>query len=245
MKARKVKTGTARLDDLLYGGFPIGANILCSGPAFIGKEVLMYAFIAEGLQKGVPAVMVLTDVAPASVKLDLAAILPSVDEYEKLGLLRWIDCYSRAMGEADDNQFTTYIDHPTDYKAIMEAMEMSAERWVREEKHPTYRVAVMSISTFITYSDVTATFRFLQMLTGKSKMRKAVSLYAIDEAMHSATDLANLAHAMDGSVQFKTEGIKNQVRVVGITDVQNRGWISYEYSRKGVNIGSFSLDKIR
>ncbi len=245
MKARKVKTGTPRLDDLLYGGFPIGFNILCSGPAFIGKEVLMYAFAAEGLQKGVPTVMVLTDVAPASVKQELAAILPSIEEYEKLGLLKWVDCYSRAMGESEENKDAVVIDHPTDYKAIMEGMEMITDKWVKEEKHPTYRVVVMSISTFITYSDVTATFRFLQMLTGKSKMKKAVSLYAIDEAMHSATDLANLAHAMDGSIQVKTENTKNYIRVVGIGDAQNRGWVTYEYSRKGLNIGSFSLDKIR
>jgi KaiC/GvpD/RAD55 family RecA-like ATPase len=172
-------------------------------------------------------------------------MLPSIEEYEKLGLLKWVDCYSRAMGEAEDNAQVIYIDHPTNYKAIMEALEMISDRWTKEEKHPTFRVGVMSISTFITYSDVTATFRFLQMLTGKSKMRKAVSVYAIDEAMHSATDLANLAHAMDGSVQFRTEGTKNTVRVIGITDVQNRGWIAYDYSRKGVNIGSFSLDKIR
>ena len=245
MKARKVKTGTPRMDDLVYGGFPLGGNILVSGPAFIGKEVFMYAFAAEGLQKGVPVAMVLTDVAPASAKQELAAILPSIDEYEKLGLLRWVDCYSRAMGEVEENKYATFIDHPTDYKAIMEAMEVITDRWVREEKHPTYRVVVMSISTFITYSDVTATFRFLQMLTGKSKMKKAVSVYALDEAMHSATDLANLAHAMDGSVQVKTENTKNYIRVVGITDAQNRGWIAYEYSRKGINIGSFSLDKIR
>jgi KaiC/GvpD/RAD55 family RecA-like ATPase len=245
MKARKVKTGTPRLDDLLFGGYPIGSNVLLSGPAFIGKEVLSYSFIAEGLQKGVPCVMVLTDVAPANVKAELAALLPSVEEYEKLGLLKWIDCYSRAMGEAEDSPNAQYIDHPTDYKAIMEALEVIVDRWVRDEKHPTYRMGVLSISTFITYSDVTATFRFLQMLTGKNKMRRGVALYLIDEAMHSQTDLANLAHAMDGSIQFKTEGVKNYIRIVGVGDVQNRGWISYEYSRKGLNVGSFSLDKIR
>ncbi|HEX9708360.1 MAG TPA: ATPase domain-containing protein [Candidatus Thermoplasmatota archaeon] len=245
LKARKVKTGAPRLDDLLFGGYPVGSNTLLSGPAFIGKEVLAYSFIVEGLQKGVPCVMVLTDVAPANVKEELSALLPSVDEYEKLGLLRWVDCYSKAMGESEDNPNTTYIDHPTDYKAIMEALEMTIERWVREEKHPTYRMGVLSISTFITYSDVTATFRFLQMMTGKNKMRRGVALYLIDEAMHSQTDLANLAHAMDGSIQVKTEGTKNYIRIVGVTDVQNRGWVSYEYSRKGLNIGSFSLDKIR
>jgi KaiC/GvpD/RAD55 family RecA-like ATPase len=189
--------------------------------------------------------MVLTDVAPASVKADLAAILPSVEEYEKLGLLRWVDCYSRAMSEPEENKYAVYIDHPTDYKAIMEALETITDKWMKEEKHPTFRMAVLSISTFITYSDVTATYRFLQMLTGKNKMRKGVGLYLIDEAMHSQTDLANLGHAMDGSIQLKTEGTKNFIRIQGVTDVQNRGWIAYEYSRKGLNIGSFSLDKIR
>jgi len=45
---RKVKTGTRRLDDLLYGGIPIGSNVLIYGPPYSKKEVLVYSFIAEG-----------------------------------------------------------------------------------------------------------------------------------------------------------------------------------------------------
>src|SRR5207249_2997517 len=38
-KADRVKTGTPRLDDLLYGGIPFNSNVLFVGPAFVGKEV--------------------------------------------------------------------------------------------------------------------------------------------------------------------------------------------------------------
>src|SRR2546425_1064108 len=37
-KADRVKTGTPRLDDLLYGGIPFNSNVLFVGPAFVGKE---------------------------------------------------------------------------------------------------------------------------------------------------------------------------------------------------------------
>src|SRR2546427_1637300 len=53
-KADRVKTGTPRLDDLLYGGIPFNSNVLFVGPAFVGKEVALLNFIAEGLKKGIP-----------------------------------------------------------------------------------------------------------------------------------------------------------------------------------------------
>src|SRR6059036_1499820 len=40
-KADRVKTGTPRLDDLLYGGIPFNSNVLFVGPAFVGKEVAL------------------------------------------------------------------------------------------------------------------------------------------------------------------------------------------------------------
>src|SRR5260221_601010 len=52
-KADRVKTGTPRLDDLLYGGIPFNSNVLFVGPAFVGKEVALLNFIAEGLKKGI------------------------------------------------------------------------------------------------------------------------------------------------------------------------------------------------
>src|SRR5207245_1603872 len=68
VKQQKVKLGIARLDDLLFGGIPFGTNASVYGPAYVGKEVLVSLFMAEGLKKGVPVLWILTDKGPAEVR---------------------------------------------------------------------------------------------------------------------------------------------------------------------------------
>jgi KaiC/GvpD/RAD55 family RecA-like ATPase len=246
MKSNKIKTGTSRLDDLLYGGLPVGGNVLVTGPPFIGKEVLVESFIVEGITKGIPCVLILSDVSPAEVRTSLTTHVSSVDEYEKLGLLKYVDAYSIPMGlEPDeDNPNITYLSEPTAYSDIIASMDKLYKEFTKAGIE-YFRVAVLSISTFITYSDVKATYGFLQKLTGRLKLMKAVSLYALDEGMHSAVDIQMLGHVMDGSFQFKAENLKTYIAIQGVCDTQSRDWIQYQYTKKGLNIGSFTLTHIR
>jgi KaiC/GvpD/RAD55 family RecA-like ATPase len=48
----RVRTGIAKLDDLLSGGFPENATILLSGPPGSGKTILCYQFLHAGLEEG-------------------------------------------------------------------------------------------------------------------------------------------------------------------------------------------------
>jgi len=73
-KADRVKTGTPRLDDLLYGGIPFNSNVLFVGPAFVGKEVGVLNFIAEGLKKGIPGIIITTAKLPIDIAKDIAPI---------------------------------------------------------------------------------------------------------------------------------------------------------------------------
>ncbi len=243
VSTEKAKTGNSRLDDLLMGGIPFGSNVLCIGPAFIGKEVLVARFLLEGLQKGIPAVVVTTDVSPQEMRDELNNIAPGAEEFEKLGLLRYIDVYSKSMGLTEENAATIYVDYPTDYAGITRAIEVITKQF--KEKSATYRMAVRSISTLVTYSDPTSTYKFLQMTTGRVKRAKVVGIYTMDRGMHSETEIQTLAHLMDGSIEFKTDGVKTFLSVQGLTDVQSRAWIQYTYTKKGLNIGSFALDHIR
>src|SRR3989442_5459209 len=93
-KADRVKTGTPRLDDLLYGGIPFNSNVLFVGPAFVGKEIALLNFIAEGLKKGIPVIIITTTKLPIYIPKDIAPILPTFVEYDQLGLVRSIDCTS-------------------------------------------------------------------------------------------------------------------------------------------------------
>ena len=244
-QAEKAKTGSTRLDDLLFGGVPLGGNVLLTGPPFIGKEVLTETFVVEGITKGIPAVLILSDVSPKEMRESLATHVPSIEEYERLGMIKYIDAYSMAMGveQEEDNENIIYISEPTAYHDIISAMDKFIKKLKKE--HQYFRVVVASISTFITYSDVKATYGFLQKLTGLLKRTHAVSLYPIDEGMHTHTDIQMLGHVMDGSFQFKAENLKTYIAIQGVCDTQSRDWIQYQYTKKGLNIGSFTLSHIR
>ncbi|UCE72987.1 MAG: hypothetical protein JSV56_08080 [Methanomassiliicoccales archaeon] len=239
----KVKTGNPRLDDLLFGGIPFGTNVLVYGQAFIGKEIVVNQFIAEGLKKGIPAIWVITDKTPADIREEMEFVISGYQEYEKLDLVRYVDAYSKSMGEEADDTYTTYIDQPTDHEGILKNVDEIAKEL--NKKHKYYRLAFRSISTLIAYLDTNIAFRFLQPFAGRRKRDKGVAMYIIEKGMHSETDIQMLGSIMDGAVEFKLEQLQTFLCVKGVGDVQSRAWIRYTHSKKGVNIGSFALGHIR
>src|SRR6266487_3250832 len=147
VKQQKVKTGVPRLDDLLFGGIPFGTNASVYGPAYVGKEVVVGIFMAEGLKKGVPILWVLTDKGPADIREEMAFVLPGYEEYEKLGLVRYIDAYSKSMGADASDPNTTYVDEPTDHQSILKAVDARAADL--KKKYHTYRLDFRSVQTVL------------------------------------------------------------------------------------------------
>jgi KaiC/GvpD/RAD55 family RecA-like ATPase len=239
----KVKTGNPRLDDLLFGGIPFGSNVLVYGQAFIGKEVVISQFVAEGLKKGIPAIWVITDKTPADIREEMEFVVSGYQEYEKLDLVRYVDAYSKSMGEEAEDPYTTYINEPTDHEGLLKSVDTITKEL--KKKHKYYRLAFRSISTLIAYLDTNIAFRFLQPFEGRRKRDKGVAMYIIEKGMHSETDIQMLGSIMDGAVEFKLEQLQTFLCIKGIGDVQSRAWIRYTHSKKGVNIGSFALGHIR
>jgi len=241
--AAKVKTGNSRLDDLLLGGIPFGANVLIHGPPFIGKEVMISQFVAEGLKKGVPCILVITDKTPKDIREEMRPLLSGYEEYERRGLVKYIDSYSKSMGEAADDPYAIYINEPTDHDAIMEATDKVAKEF--KESYKYYRLAFRSISTLVAYSDPNTAFRFLNPFCGRRKREGAVSMYVIEKGMHGEQEIQMLGSIMDGMVDFKLDQLKSYFSIQGISDVQSRSYIRYTVGKHGLSIGSFSLDHIR
>ena len=243
VKQDKVKTGTPRLDDLLLGGVPFGSNATVYGPAHVGKEVIVNAFMAEGLKKGIPIIWVLTDKMSSDIRDEMAFVLPGYEEYEKLGLVKYVDAYSKSMGADTADPYTTYVDDLTDFATTAKAVDAVASEY--KKKHPYYRLAFRSVSTLIAYLDPTTTFKFLQPFVGRRKRDKAVALYVIEKGMHEDKEIEMLSSMMDGTFEFKVEQLRSFMAVKGVCDVQSRAWIKYTHSRSAVGIGSFSLELIK
>jgi KaiC/GvpD/RAD55 family RecA-like ATPase len=243
LQQAKVKTGNPRLNDLLLGGMPFGSNVLVHGPPFVGKEILVNQFMAEGLMKGIPILWVITDKTAADIREEMHSVISGYEEYEKLGFVRYIDSYSRSMGDMTEDHYCTYIDDPADHPSIAEAVDSIAAEF--KEGHDYYRLAIRSISTLIAYSDPNSTFRFLNPFAGKRKKDRAVSMYVVEKGMHGEQEIQMLGMIMDGMIDFRVDQLRTFFSVRGICDVQSRGNIRYTFTNRGLTIGSFSLDHIK
>ena len=243
LQAQKVKSGNPRLDDLLYGGIPVGSNIMVHGPPFIGKEVLVDVFIADGLKKGVPALWVITDKTAKDIREEMKFVISGYEEFEKKGLVKYIDTYSRSMGDDSSDPYSIYIDDPTDHEKLAEVIEATCREF--KEKAPYYRMALRSISTLIAYSDPNSAFRFLSPMCGRRKKDGAVALYVIEKGVHGDQEIQMIGSIMDGMFDFKLDQMKTFFSVQGIADVQSRSYIRYTFTKHSLNIGSFALDHIR
>jgi KaiC/GvpD/RAD55 family RecA-like ATPase len=241
-----VKSGIRRLDDLLYGGFPAGAQLLINGPAHTGKDVLARLFSVEGLKQEIPSIWIITDSTWTQVRDDLAALYPKYSEAEKAGMLRYIDLYTRNVVGSPPTAAGVRMLSSTD-KGVLEQLTQSVNTASEElkEKFSTYRLVFESVSTLTAYLDSSATFRFLQPLIGRRKIDRSVGYYLLDRGMHSDSDLETLEHMVDGSINLKIEQLKTFLSVKGTGETQSRAWIGYTFNKRSLNLGSFSLDHIR
>jgi KaiC/GvpD/RAD55 family RecA-like ATPase len=241
----KVKSGVRRLDDLLYGGFSAGVQVLLNGPAHTGKDVLARLFSVEGLKSGIPSIWVVTDKTFQQVRDDLAGLYPGFGDAEKKGMVRYVDLYSRQVGAAQSSANVRLLS--TSDKALLDQLSQTVNSYAEElkEKFPTYRLVFESVSTITAYLDTASTFRFLQPFVGRRKLDGAVAYYVLDSGMHSESDLETLEHMVDGSINFKVEQMKTFLSVRGVGEAQARAWIGYTFNKRAFNLGSFSLEHIR
>ncbi len=240
----KVKTGMERLDDLLMGGMPFGSTVLFVGPPFIGKEVAMLLFLAEGLRKGVPAVIVTTSHPPSEISKEMAPILPTFMELQQLGMVRWIDASGVEDPQGITDTSVVRVNGPGDFVGITDALDRCVKDFQRE-RQPYFRLAYMSLSLSMTQSNEKEAFQFVQATTAKVKLARAVSVFAVERGMHTEQQLESVQHLMTGAVQFKTDKQKTLLSVQGIGEAQTRDWVEYKHTGKALMIGAFSLERIR
>jgi KaiC/GvpD/RAD55 family RecA-like ATPase len=245
VKADKIRTGTQRLDDLLLGGLPMNSHILFVGPAFVGKEVGILNFIAEGLKKGVPAVIITTTKPPTEVAKEMGPILPTYIQYEQLGLVKWIDASGSTEAKRTPVvQNSRYIvNGAADFNGIINALNMIDEDF--RGKYPYFRLAFMTLSTCITQGGDKEAMGFVQKLINRLRQAKCVAIYAVERGMHSDQQIEAVEHQADGAIHFKVDRQKNMLLVQGLGEVQTRDWVEYKFSNRGLMIGSFMLERIR
>ncbi len=245
LKQEKVKSGTPRLDDLLFGGIPVGAQVAIYGPPFVGKEVVMNAFAAEGLRKGIPVIWVTTDHTIREIREEMSYVLNGFEEYEKLGLMYYIDAYSRSIGDNSRVENAAYIEDFSDIENIDALVEkrLDAVRDIVEKK--SYRVIFKSISSLTAVYETKNIFKLLRPFVAKRKRDKCTAMYCVEKGIVSDQDVQIIGSIMDGIIEFETDGQSNFIEIRGICETQTRDRVKYTASKSALSIGSFSLGHIK
>lgn len=244
----KIPTGTKRLDDLLYGGLPPGSSVLFVGPPFSGKEIGILAFLAEGLKRGIPAIIVTTSKSPLDLTKDFAPIMPDLLELERIGLVRWIDATSggHSVDKSPGMPKKNYIrvDGPDDFAGIVDGLDKLTSD-IRDGTYHYFKLGYLSLSTSISHvGDMEAT-KFIQAMARTIRDFSSAGMFALEKGMHSEQQIESIQHLMDGSFMIKIEKQKYYLSVVGIGEVQTRDWVEFKITNSALVIGAFSLERIR
>lgn len=245
LKQEKVKSGTPRLDDLLFGGMPVGSQVVVFGPPFVGKEVAMNSFAAEGLRKGVPVIWVTTDHTISEIREEMSYVLNGFEEYEKLGLIYYIDAYSRSIGDNSRVDNAAYIEDFSDIDQIDSLVEKRIEsiRDIVEKK--SYRIVFRSISSLTAVYDTKSIFKLMRPFVAKKKRDKCTAMYCVEKGIVTDQDVQIIGSIMDGIIEFETDGQSNFLSIKGICETQTRDKVKYTASKSSLSIGSFSLGHIK
>lgn len=245
LNQERVRTGTPRLDDLLLGGMLAGTQAVIYGPPFVGKEVVMNSFAAEGLRKGIPVVWVSTDRTVKDIREEMAFVLNGYEEYEKLGLIYYIDAYSRSVGDTSKFENTAYVEDFSDIDEIDTLVEkrLNSVRDIIEKK--SCRIVFRSISSLTALYDTKSIFKMMRPFVAKRKRDKCTAMYCVEKGIVSDQDVQIIGSIMDGVFEFETDGQNNFLSIKGIGETQTREKVKYTASKSGLSIGSFSLGHIK
>jgi KaiC/GvpD/RAD55 family RecA-like ATPase/uncharacterized protein (DUF3084 family) len=240
--ADRLPTGTPRLDDLLLGGLPPRSHTVLVGDPFVGKEVALYAFLAEGLRRGEPVVLITAARPPTEVTEALGVVLPQFREYEQKGLVTWIDASGNATGTPGANRL---IAKGSDDRAGILSAMVKAAKSATGDQPVAFRVGFLGLSAVLAHGDERASFSFLQNVVGILKPRNALAMYSLEPGALSETQLETLLSRMDGAFMFKQDRDKTFLSVKGLGEVQTRDWIECRATGRGLIVGSFALERIR
>ena len=211
------------------------------GDAFVGKEVVLYSFLAEGLKRGEPVLIVTAARSPAEIADAMGVVLPQFREYEQMGMVRWVDASgSGTFGTAN----RAVVKGAEDQAGILTSIGAVAASFESSEAGP-FRVAFLGLSAVLGHGDERSGFSFLQNVVGILKPRPALAMYSLEAGALSEPTVKGFLGRMDGAIVFRQERDKTYLAVKGLGDVETRDWVECRATNRALIIGSFALERIR
>ena len=193
-----------------------GSSILVSGPAMTGKQQLVYDILADGAREGDGAVVVTTSDKAADVAEEFHERVPGL-EGAQLGV---VDC--RGEGGADpeliDGVSVHQVSSPGDLTGIGIGITKALEG-LHNSGRERGRLALVSLSTMLTYTDKKTVFKFCHVLSSRLDAAGYIGVFTIDSGAHDKQTIQVIKQAFDGLIEVRElQSGGREGRVMGLAD---------------------------
>ncbi|PSP66576.1 hypothetical protein BRC85_09545 [Halobacteriales archaeon QS_1_69_70] len=212
LSSRRVQVEDYDLDDVLpvegLAAIDPGTNVLISGGRMLGKDRLALELLAAGADD--QAIAVTPDTAGSRLREDFASVAGRLDP------LRVVDCTGASdSGSFDDTDDVKYVTSPGDLTGIGMGI-VKCTREMGESVDDGLRLAVLSLSTLLRYSDPDRVFNFLHTVTGRVSAADYLGIATLDPGAHDPQDVNTLTSQFDVVVELReADEVGREARVLG------------------------------
>lgn len=225
--------GNSKLDEEV-GNVSPGDNILLIGPPMTGKSLIVMDFFYSGLKNGGGGIYITTkDTAGKLYQSFEEAGMDLTPYKDSFGI---IDCVSRTLPIEPENSYknVAYAASAIDMPAISIGLNNFLRELLKEKRIEKIQVVVESLSNLLMYSNLQTVYRFLHVFTSSTRAAEAISIYSVEEGMHSGETIATLKQLVQMSLELQEDGDKRMIRVVdGKRDPK---WRAYDIENGKITI---------
>lgn len=200
------------LDKRLGYFFRRGSNLLVLGPPMSGKKFFSKTFAYRGLLDGEACIFTCTNDTAENESKQFNEFGYDVKQFEAEGSLVYVDFYSKTIGlKCEEKKHVKYVSSMMDLTAYNVAVrDLTVEFW---RKRKPIRLVFDSVTALLLYNEIRTVIRFLHILFGRLKNLKAISLFLVEEGMHSHEVIVTLTSMVDGVIETKNKNEKHYVKV--------------------------------
>lgn len=181
------------------------ASLLISGEPMSGKQELVYELLGTGINSG-ESTIIISPTDPA--KTVYQELEPHINNPETLNSNNFniIDCTGNSRTTTDIPGNVQYTESAGDLTGI--GIELSKRIERAQQESGNVRVALLSLSPLIMYSDVETVYRFLHVLTSRIQAVDAFGIFVLDSAAHDTQTLNLLTSLFDAEVKMNKDTAK-------------------------------------
>ena len=193
-----------------------GSSILVSGPAMTGKENLVYDILADGAGEGDGAVVVTTSDKAANVVDEFRDRVPEL-QGAQLGV---VDCRGESGSDSEliEGVSVHQVSSPGDLTGIGIGITKALEG-LHDSGRRRGRLALVSLSTMLTYTDKKTVFKFCHVLSSRLDAAGYIGVFTIDSGAHDKQTIQVIKQAFDGLIDIRdAEGGGREARVLGLAN---------------------------